>query len=85
MAHVRIVRGAAMLAIAVASFAMGRHTAPDGNAVARYSDGLSLPMNCRALIHDNVSGVRNKTYTPAEALASIERNCGAFGSLWGHK
>ena len=40
------------------------------------------PKNCRAIIKAGVDGYRTKQYTAEDVLASIDRNCGEFGSSW---
>jgi hypothetical protein len=42
-----------------------------------------LPVNCRALIAENIKGWRLGRYSPQEALESIDRNCGGDGYNWG--
>lgn len=56
--------------------------AEDPNAKLVYAES-GLPVNCRALIADNIRGWRAGTFTPTEALESIDRNCGAVGYNWG--
>lgn len=53
----------------------------DKNAKLIYGE-TELPKNCRAIIATNVSGWRSGQYKPAEALESIDRNCGANGYSW---
>ena len=50
------------------------------NSEARYSNGY--PANCRALVQANIDGWRSGAYKPDEVMASLERNCGAYGMLW---
>jgi hypothetical protein len=54
----------------------------DPNAKPTYGD-TGLPKNCRAIIAVNIEGWRSKQYTAEEVLASIDRNCGAYGYSWG--
>ena len=41
-----------------------------------------LPKNCRAIIKAGIESYRTKQYTADDVLASIDRNCGEFGSSW---
>jgi hypothetical protein len=41
-----------------------------------------FPKNCRAIVKANYEGWYLKEYTADEALGSINRNCGEFGSSW---
>lgn len=54
----------------------------DPNEKLIYAES-GLPVNCRALIAENIKGWRSRQYTPQEALESIDRNCGADGYNWG--
>lgn len=66
----------------VLGFFVGRalvHEEPNSKAV--YANGL--PVNCRALVQANIDGWRAGHYKPDEIIASLERNCGAYGALWG--
>ena len=38
-----------------------------------------LPRNCIAIVQENADGVRYGRFSPADALNSIERNCGKYG------
>lgn len=53
----------------------------DPNAKLKYGDS-GFPKNCRALIKANIDGWRSGAYSPTEALESIDRNCGEYGSTW---
>jgi len=53
----------------------------DPNSEPKYGD-TGLPKNCRAIIQANVDGWRLNQYSAEDALASIERNCGANGYSW---
>ena len=61
----------------------GIHAPADTNTRPTYG-ASGLPKNCRALIQANLDGMRSRQFSPTEALASIERNCGALGSNWGY-
>lgn len=65
---------------AVAGYLM--HPADDLNAEPRYGS-YGLPKNCRALIQANLDGYESGQFTAKEALASIDRNCGSDGLIWG--
>lgn len=54
----------------------------DSNSKLEYGES-GLPKNCRALIKANIDGWQSGEYTPVEALGSIDRNCGEWGSSWG--
>lgn len=54
----------------------------DPNSKPTYATS-GLPVNCRALIAENIKGWRMGRYTYHEALESIDRNCGADGYNWG--
>lgn len=72
-----------VIAIAVVALALaGCNNDAAKNDEPRYGKESGLPTNCRALIQANINGFRSGTYTPQEAFASIERNCGAYGALW---
>lgn len=53
----------------------------DPNAKPTYGDS-GAPKNCRAIIQANIEGWRSQQYSAEDALASIERNCGANGYSW---
>ena len=53
-----------------------------GNQAPRYGKESGLPVNCRALIQDNLSGFSQGRYSAEEALFSIDRNCGPNGLIW---
>jgi hypothetical protein len=53
----------------------------DDNDAPKYGN-MGLPVNCRAYVQVAVDGYRSKRYTADEAMAGIERNCGAFGGIW---
>ena len=57
-------------------------TACDPNAKPTFGSS-GLPKNCRAIIQGNLDGWHSGHWTAEEALASIERNCGANGISWG--
>jgi phosphatidylserine synthase len=59
------------------------YTQRDTNTEAKYSQ-RGLPINCRALIADNIQGFEFGEYTAIEALSSIDRNCGRYGYNWGN-
>lgn len=52
----------------------------DGNAKPEFVDGA--PSNCRAYVQVAVDGYRAGQYTADDAIAGLERNCGASGQLW---
>lgn len=52
-----------------------------GNQTAEYSED-GYPVNCRALIADNIKGYSLGDFTAEDALNSIDRNCGRFGIIW---
>lgn len=54
----------------------------DSNSKPTYGD-TGLPKNCRAIIQANIDGWRAGQYSCADAMASIERDCGANGYSWG--
>jgi hypothetical protein len=54
----------------------------DPNAKLVYGE-TGFPKNCRAIVKENYDGWYLKEYTADEALGSINRNCGEFGSSWG--
>lgn len=56
-----------------------------GNQKPRYGKESGLPVNCRALIQDNLSGFSQGRYSAEEALFSIDRNCGPNGLIWGER
>lgn len=66
-----------------ATMALVALTACDPNSKPTYADS-GLPVNCRALIAENIKGWRQGNYTAQEALNSIDRNCGAEGYNWGN-
>lgn len=68
------------VAAAIALFGCGKFGDPNERAV--YAES-GLPVNCRALIGENIKGWRSGHYKPQEALDSIDRNCGADGYNWG--
>ena len=65
----------------VAVFYIGKANG-DPNKVITYGD-TGLPKNCRAIIDANLKGWYKGDYSAKDALASIERNCGAAGYSWG--
>jgi hypothetical protein len=38
---------------------------------------------CRAIVQQNIDAYRAKQFTADEIMASLERNCGTYGSSWG--
>lgn len=54
----------------------------DDNDKAVYGESTGLPVNCRAYVQLAVDAYRDKQYTAEEAMAGLERNCGANGSIW---
>lgn len=58
------------------------HPVDDLNAKPTYGS-YGLPKNCRALIQANLEGYESGQFTAKEALASIDRNCGSDGQIWG--
>lgn len=65
-----------------AAIAVPALAACDPNSKPTYADS-GLPVNCRALIAENIKGWRLGNYSAQEALNSIDRNCGADGYNWG--
>lgn len=55
-----------------------------GNIEARYGE-TGFPVNCRALIADNIAGYELNLYTIEEAMGSINRNCGINGIIWNER
>jgi hypothetical protein len=68
-----------VLAISVLT---GTLLASDPNATARWSP-TGTPLNCQALIAENIRGWRKGDFTAESALNSIDRWCGLQGALWG--
>lgn len=71
---------AILIAAIIIAFLIGRAFGI-GNQVGRYGD-YGDPKNCRALIAENIDGYKSGEFTPEDALASIDRNCGRFGLIW---
>lgn len=75
----RVIKTIAILAVGVA---IGWFAAPGNpNAAAVYGSS-GLPKNCRALVQANIDGLRARSYSVEEAIASLERNCGRHGYNW---
>lgn len=55
----------------------------DPNREPTYGEKTGLPKNCRAIVQANIDGYRSGEFTADEAMASLERNCGANGYSWG--
>lgn len=53
----------------------------DLNSEPKYGDS-GLSSNCRAYIQVSVDAWRAGEYETEETMSAIERNCGAYGSLW---
>ncbi|MDO5561470.1 MAG: kynureninase [bacterium] len=51
------------------------------NSYPTYGE-TGFPKNCRAIIAANIDGYEDGDYTAAEALGSIDRNCGLYGYSW---
>lgn len=68
--------------VGVLAFWAGTKTQNDPNSLPTFGK-TGLPSNCRALVQMAVDGWKNKVYTASESFASLERNCGAYGQLWG--
>lgn len=68
-----------ILALA-AAFWLGLLASPDDNDQPVY--GKFGPINCRAYVDVSIAGYRSKRYTADEAMAGLERNCGAAGQSW---
>jgi len=71
------------LIIALSAYWIG-HTYGIGNQYPKYAKS-GFPVNCRALIADNLAGYYSGAYTAKEALYSIERNCGSSGLVWNER
>lgn len=54
----------------------------DDNAKPVYGKDGGFPVNCRAYVQVAIDGYRNKEYTADQAMAGLERNCGANGKAW---
>lgn len=54
----------------------------DDNDEPVFGVETGLPVNCRAYVQICIDGYRNKTYTIEQTMDSLERNCGAYGSIW---
>jgi hypothetical protein len=61
---------------------IGGFVAQDPNAKARWG-ATGTPVNCQALIAENIRGWKTGEFAPENALNSIDRWCGLFGQLWG--
>lgn len=55
----------------------------DKNSEPRYNPETGRPINCRAIIKDNIEAYRKNIYSAEDVLDSINRNCGEFGYSWG--
>lgn len=73
--------GAALLAFVVGWY-FGS-TSAKTNEKAVYGRDLGLPVNCRAYVQASIDGLRRGEYSFDDGLAGLERNCGAYGHLWG--
>ena len=71
-----------LLAIALLSLTGCGYTCDD-NAAAEYDLATGRPINCRAIVQANIDGWKSGQYSANDALASLERNCGADGHSWG--
>jgi len=56
-------------------------TSCDSNSKLTYGK-TGFPKNCRAIIKGNIDGWKGGRWSAAEALDSIDRNCGEFGYSW---
>lgn len=72
-----------LLLVAGLAFWLGTRTQHDPNDLPTFGK-TGLPTNCRSLVQMAVDGWKNKVYSASEAMASLERNCGADGQLWGY-
>jgi hypothetical protein len=58
-------------------------TACDPNSKPTFGEETGMPKNCRAIVQQNIDAYRAKQFTADEIMASLERNCGTYGSSWG--
>lgn len=70
-----------LILVTIATFFIGWLTG-DPNRSLKYGD-TGFPKNCRAIVYENYKGYQSKKYTSDEAMESINRNCGQFGTSWG--
>ena len=52
------------------------------NSKLIYNPENGLPVNCRAIIKENIDGYNLGKFSAEDALSSINRNCGEFGYSW---
>lgn len=69
-----------LLTVAIALASCGG----DPNSKPTYGKGLGLPSNCRAYVQTVIDGYRSRQYSAEDSFAGLERNCGAYGQLWGN-
>ncbi len=55
----------------------------DPNSKPTFGEETGMPKNCRAIVQQNIDAYRAKQFTADEIMASLERNCGTYGSSWG--
>lgn len=79
MIHRAMYAAAVTATVGILVSACGR---TDPNDRPTYGES-GLPKNCRAVIAANINGWQQKQFTADEALRSIDRNCGLFGTSWG--
>lgn len=63
------------------SFLIGDYSSSE-NSYPLYSKETGDPINCRALIESNISGVQEGHFSCEDAMHSINRNCGGDGYSW---
>lgn len=54
----------------------------DANKKPVYNGETGAPVNCRAIIKENISAWRAAKISANDAMESIDRNCGEFGVSW---
>lgn len=66
----------------VATFLAGAYLNLNSNSYYPTYDDAGYPKNCRAVIEANLDGYHTGKFSAEDALASVERNCGAHGNSW---
>ena len=67
--------------ILISVYFIGKNNGDPNRELIYGSTGL--PRNCRAIVKENYEGWEMGGFTADDALASINRNCGADGYSWG--
>jgi hypothetical protein len=70
-----------LLILTLHSFLAGCGQADDNDAPV-YGKETGKPVNCRAYVQAAIDGYRAKQYSANDAMAGLERNCGANGWSW---